>query len=223
MGLTLVQLANDALTTLGEQPIVNLNPENATSTAILINQKWPLIQRTILMEADWNCARRTAKLARLDKPETHGYKYVFQLPKDPECLQVQQISLDGGVTYIDLNNYYNRNAGPKAALFDIDGDTLLANVSPVFIKYTALIDVSYFDPFLAAAFSMQLAAELAYAIPASVTLAQHLEQMAKKKLYKAISRNALNRNIIKPEGEVIGIRGFGERYVRVDMSDQEGQ
>lgn len=222
MAIGILEIVNDALATLGEQPIVNLSNTNATSTAILVNQKLPLVQRSILMEADWNCARRTVRLTTLDVPPTSGYKYTFQLPKDPECLHVQQISLDGGTTYIDLNNYYNRNAGPKRALFDIDGDHLLANMPVVWVKYTALIDPSKFDPFLASAFSAQLAAELAYAIPASVSLGQHLEQMAKKKLYKAISRNALERNICRPEGEVIGVRGFGERYVRVDMSDQAG-
>ena len=221
MALSLIDIVNDALATLGEQPIVNLEKENATSTAILLRMKYPLVQRALLMEADWNCARITQKLSRLAYSTRKGYDNIFQLPTDPECLSVRQISIDGGETFIDLNAYYNWNAGPKEALFDIDGDTLLCNSDNVWIKYTGLIDPANMDPFLAAAFSAQLAAELAYAIPASASLAQYLEQIANRKLKKAKSRNALARNIIQPEGEVIGIRytnGVGS--IRVDMSEE---
>lgn len=225
MALSLIDLANDALATLGEQPIVNLEKENATSTSTLIRMKYPLIQRTLLMEADWNCARITAKLPRLANPSRNGYMYTYQLPKDPECLHIVQISIDGGETFIDLNAYYNNNAGPKEAIFDIDEDKLLCNSPEVWIKYTGLIDVSRFDSFLASAFSARLAAELAYAIPASASYGQYLEQIANKKLKKAKSRNALDRNIIHPEGEVISARynsGYStDRYVRVDMSEEQ--
>ena len=222
MAIGLIEIVNDALATLGEQPIVNLDKDNATSTSILVRQKYPLVQRTILMETDWNCARITQQLARLDVPRRKGYKYTYQLPKDPECLHIQQISLDDGETYIDLNSYYNWHAGPKESFFDIDGDTLLSNTESVWVKYTGLIDPAKFDPFLASAFSAQLAAELAYAIPASASLGQYLEQIANKKLKKAISRNALDRNIVRPEGEVIGIRYSGsvDRHLRVDMSEE---
>ncbi len=222
MGLSLVDLANDALATLGEARIVNLNPENETSTTILINMKYPLVMRTILMEADWNCARRTQKLSRIKGESNRGYKYVYQLPKDPECLHIQQVSVDNGETYIDLNAYYNWNAGPKEAFFDIEGDTLVSNSETVWVKYTALIDPAEFDPFLASAFSAQLAAELAYAIPASAALAQYLSQEANRKLKKAKSRNALDRNILRPVGEVDGIRYFnGDSRLRVDMSEEK--
>jgi hypothetical protein len=221
VALSLIDIVNDALATLGEQPIVNLEKENATSTAILLRMKYPLVQRALLMEADWNCARITQKLSRLAYSTRKGYSNIFQLPTEPECLSVRQISIDGGETFIDLNAYYNWNAGPKEALFDIDGDTLLCNSDNVWIKYTGLIDPANMDPFLAAAFSAQLAAELAYAIPASASLAQYLEQIANRKLKKAKSRNALARNIIQPEGEVIGIRYTnGTDAIRVDMSEE---
>lgn len=221
MALSLIDIVNDALATLGEQPIVNLDKENATSTAILVRMKYPLVLRALLMDADWNCARQTQKLSRLDVPPKRGYQYTFQLPTDPECLQIQQISIDNGESFIDLNAYYNIHSGPKESIFDIDGDTLLCNSETVWVKYTGLIDPSRLDPMLASAFSAKLAAELAYAIPASAALGQYLEQVANKKLRRARSRNALDRNIVRPEGEVIGIRyAYGDKFVRVDMSGE---
>ena len=52
------------------------------------------------------------------------------------------------------------------------------------------------------------------------TYADYLEQLANKKLKKAKSRNALNRNIIHPEGEVIGVRGGTDLFIRVDMTEE---
>lgn len=220
MGLALIDIVNDALATLGEQPIVNLDKTNATSTSILVRMKYPLVQRAILMEADWNCARITKKLDRISSRPKNGWQYSFQLPVQPECLQVVQISVDGE-QFIDLNAYYNQNAGPKETLFDIDQDKLLCNSEQVWIKYVGLVDVANFDPFLASAFSARLAAELAYAIPASASLAQYLDQIAVKKLKKAKSRNALARNIIKPEGEVLATRFSSyDKSIRVDMSGE---
>lgn len=224
MALSLIDIVNDALASLGEQPIVNLEKENATSTATLVRMKYPLVQRSLLMEADWNCARRTQKLSRLAYTPVCGYKYAFQLPTDPECLHVQQISIDGGKSFIDLNAYYNWNAGPKESIFDIEDNMLVCNSPEVWIKYTGLIDPAEFDPFLQGAFSAKLAFELAYAIPASASLAQYLETVARKKLNKAKSRNALDRNILRPEGEVIGIRYGGpesEKFIRVDMTEEK--
>ena len=206
MGLAIVDVVNDALASLGEQPIVNLDKNNATSTAILIRQKYPLVLRSLLLEADWNCARFTAKLACISSYGYGGYKYVYQLPTDPECLHVVQISLDGGKTYIDLNAYYNWNSGPKKALFDIDKNFLLCNSNPVYIKYTGAVGVSSLDPLVASAFSSMLATELAYAVTASVTLYQQLFNISRRKLAKAKSRNALDRNIRRGEGDAIAVR-----------------
>jgi len=75
---------------------------------------------------------------------------------------------------------------------------------------------------LAAAFVALLAAELAYSLPASVSLAEYLNRVAKQEIKNAKSLNARERNILRPEGEVIGIRySNSDKCLRVDMSDQE--
>ena len=91
----------------------------------------------------------------------------------------------------------------------------------MYIKYTADIDPAKFDAALADAFAAQLAAELAYALPASAALADYREKIARRKLKEARSLNARERNIGRPEGDVISVRytGLG-RNLRVDMSDE---
>lgn len=219
----LIELVNAALVSIGQEPIVSLeNNEAVSATVTAVRAKVDIIKRKLLRLNDWNCARVTVKLAQLTGKSAMGWKHAYQLPRNPECLRVVQISVDGGESYIDLDEYYNRNAGPKETLFDTDGEILLCNADSVYIKYTADIDAAKFDASLASAFVAQLAAELAYTLPASVSLAEYMMKLAKKELKEAKSVNARERNIIRPEGEVIGIRyGSSERHLRVDMSDEE--
>ena len=218
----LIDLVNAALVTIGKDPIVSLdNVEGVSPTVTLIRAKVFVVKRKLLRNNDWNCARITAKLVKLkDNPST-GWKNAFLIPEDPECLRVVQISVDGGQYYVDLDEYYNWHSGPKEALFDVDENKILCNAEEVWIKYTADVDAAKFDAALASAFVAQLAAELAYALPASVSLADYLQRVARRELKEAKSLNARERNICRPEGEVIGIRYTNmDKYLRVDMTDE---
>lgn len=216
----LVDLVNSALVSIGQEPIVSLdNVKEVSPVVTAINTQVDLVRRELLRCNDWNCVRTSVKLAEVETEKILGWQHVFQLPND--CLRVVQISLDKGISYIDLDDYYNHNAGPKEALFDLDGDYLLCNSEEVHIKYTADKDPAYFDPNLASAFVAQLAADLAYSLPASVTLADYMTRRARQKLKIAKSINARERNILRPEGDVIRVRySDSDRHLRVDMSDQ---
>ena len=218
-----IDLINSALISIGQEPIVSLDvTDDISPVVVAVKTKVDLVRRKLLRMNDWNCARRTAKLAQVstDKNVT-GWDYVYMLPLDPECLRVVQISVDSGKSYIDLDNYYNYNNGPRDTLFDIEGTQLMSNAPEVFIKYTADIDAALFDSTLAPVYVAMLAAELAYCLPASVSLGEYMVKLARTELKNAKSLNARERNIHRPEGEVIGIRyGGGDRYLRVDMSDE---
>lgn len=222
MGVALIDLVNSALATLGEQPLVDLETQNATSNAILVKAKVPVLLRALLMETDWNCARITSKLSKISESPKNGYLYTFQLPTDPVFLKIVQISIDAGETFIDTDAYYNGGDGAMADIFDIDGDKLLSDSPTVTIKYTGQVDAARFDPLLASAFEAHLSAEMAYAITASASLAESLNKLANKKTNKAKSRNALNRNPAQQEGAVISsrYRGNSDRFLRCDMSGE---
>lgn len=218
-----IDLINSALISIGQEPIVALeDAEYMSPVVVAVKHKTDLVRRELLRSNDWNCARVTAKLAKVALENNHtGWEHVYQLPADPECLRVVQISVDGGQTYVDLDDYYNHNRGPREALFDIDGDQILSNSPELYIKYTADIDPAKFDAVLAPAFVAMLAAELSYCLPASVSLSEHMTKIARQKLKSAKSLNARERNIHRPEGEVITARyGYSDRYLRVDMSDE---
>lgn len=221
----LIDLVNAALVKIGQEPIVSLNKiEDISPTVTAVRSQVYVVKRKLLRMNDWNCARITVKLSRVASSvaENLGWDYAYVLPEDPECLRIVQISIDGGKRFIDLDDYYNRNAGLRETLFDVDRNYLLCNAESVFIKYTGDIDAAQFDSALASAFVAMLASELAYSLPASVSLAEYLYKVAKQELRNAKSINARERNILRPEGEVIGIRySDSDRCLRVDMSDQE--
>lgn len=218
----LIELVNAALVSIGQEPLVSLDNNNTTSPIVAaVKAKVEICKRKVLRSNDWNCARKVAKLQRKTNFPAAGWKYAFELPRDPECLRIVQVSADNGESYIDLDEYYNRHAGPKETLFDVDGTVLLANYENICIKYTADIDPAEFDASLASAFVAQFAAEMAYALPASVSLADFMSRVARKEMKEARSLNARERNVLRPEGEVIGIRyGYGAKSLRVDMSDE---
>lgn len=220
---SLVDLVNAALVSIGQEPVVSLdNTETVSPTVTAVRAKVDICKRKVLRMNDWNCARVSARLAKLKENTRSGWKYAYQLPTEPECLRIVQVSVDDGETFIDLDEYYNHNAGPKEALLDLDGDVILANTEQMCIKYTADIDAANFDASLASAFVAQLAAELAYSLPASVTLAQHMLKVARLEMKSAKDINARERNVLRPEGDVIGIRyGYSDRSLRVDMSDED--
>lgn len=218
-----IDLVNSALISIGQEPIVSIDDADYMSpTVVAVKHKVDIVRRELLRSNDWNCARVTAKLAQVAMEDNYtGWEYVYELPSDPECLRIVQISVDGGKSYIDLDDYYNYNRGPRESLFDKDDNRILCNSQEVYIKYTADIDPAKFDSALASAYVAQLAAELAYCLPASVNLADYMAKTAKQKIRSAKSLNARERNIHRPEGEVIGIRyGHSDRYLRVDMSDE---
>ena len=217
---TKTSIINAALATLGQEPIVSLDDETSFQSSVKFAlAKFDILYREFLAEHDWNCARKTAKLNQLAESNKKGWQYCYALPTSPECLRVSQISIDGGDTYYDYNAYYNGNSGGRACACDIDGTYLYANYSPIYIKYSAIIDPSDLDPLLAGAFSYMLASELAYAIPASVTLADYLHQIYRRKLRAAKSNDAMNRNVPRLEGDAIRVRG-GAGYGRaIDDED----
>lgn len=220
---SLVDLVNAALVSIGQEPVVSLeNTENVSPTVTAVRAKVDICKRKILRMNDWNCARISAKLTKLTDKKRIGWQYAFQIPTEPECLRIVQISVDDGQSYIDLDEYYNHNAGPKEALFDVDGDLILSNSENVCIKYTADIDPAHFDASLASAFVAQLAAELAYSLPASVSLADYMLKVARLEMKSARAINARERNVLRPEGDVISVRyGYGNNALRVDMSDED--
>jgi len=218
---SLLVAVNSALARLGQPAITSLEDTVSGSVPSIVSNIVATLVPSILTEADWNFARTTAKLAKVSGITSKGYLYSFALPTSPQCLKPVQISLDNGDSYYDIDQYLNHNSGPPASKFDIDEKYLLANIEPIWIKYTGLVDVAKWDSSLIEAFVLILAAELAYPLTASSSLAAELYAKGNRKLRKAKFQNALARNITQNNGEVLSVRGVdSDQFLRADMSEE---
>jgi len=104
--MTQVEIANIALTKLGEEPISDVL--NTSNHAQIINRLWDTLEKQELMKADWVFAKKRASLALI--AEDNGV-YEYQLPND--CLK------------IDDENYE----------FSIEGQSFFSTINPYKLKY----------------------------------------------------------------------------------------
>jgi hypothetical protein len=163
-----VQIVNMALTQLGSNRITNITED--TEQARKANAVYDLVRDEVMAAHPWNFAITRDSLAQLSDTPEYGYDYQYQIPSD--CLRV-----------IDEEDYDTD--------FTIEGDKLLCNESSVNIRYIKRItDTTKYSPGFIIALSARLAAELAYPIAQSRTLAEQLFQVYLDKLKIAKSQDA---------------------------------
>lgn len=161
--VSVVEICNSALTRLGASAILALDEDS--KAARLCNQHFAGARDAVLRAHPWNCALARALLPRLAEPPGFGFAYQHQLPAD--CLRA--IALDA----------------PDAA-FRVEGRQVLSNVPVLRLLYVRRVeDPQTFDPLLVDALAARLAAELAYPIANSHTLAQTFWQHYERKLREA--------------------------------------
>lgn len=147
---TEIDLANMALTMLGQQPINDLTDNN--NRANLANTRLADVRDSVLRAHNWNCAIKRASLATLTDAPTWGFKSAFVLPVD----FVRLVGLEDELTQykIEAGNF----GGTNSLL-------LLTDTSTVNILYVYQVtDVSKMDHSLKQAIATRLASEIAMAI-----------------------------------------------------------
>ena len=164
---SVVGIANAALLRIGAGLIMSLDEEG--KAARLCRQLYGPSRDAVLRAHPWNCALRRCALAQLVAPPAFGFALQYQLPAD--CLRVLALDADG-------------DGGDGG--FRIEGRRLLCHAPGARAHYIARIDdPTQFDALLADAIAARLAAELAFPIAASTSLAQSMWQIYEMKLREA--------------------------------------
>lgn len=165
---SLVNIVNRAMDLLGQQPLVSF--DEAGPNPARIRRAWPQVRDAVLREHNWKCATRRVKLSELALSPDFGFERRYQLPPD----------------FLRLVDTF-----PAQARVEVEGDTLLADVKGLAIAYVARIeDPGLFDASLKDVFSLRLAAELAFGITASASLAGQLEERYRQRLREARGHDA---------------------------------
>lgn len=167
-----VAICNQALIKLGANTIAS-RTENSKN-ARLCNQIYDQVRDNVLTDHIWNFAQKRFVLAQLaeDPVWTEDLMtVVYQKPTD--CLKINFVNIE-------------------SAIFKIEKDKILSNELGLKIKYTErLTDPMKFFPKFIECLSARLAAELAFAVTNSRSLARDLFALYyDKKLPQAISSDS---------------------------------
>jgi hypothetical protein len=195
MTITPVTICNRALDFLGhEDTIVAL--DNTKKAGRLFMRNYALARDLVVGAFPWNSATARDALPALTSTPAWGYEKQYQLPED--CLTVFMIE-DEDITEIDHR---------------IEGRKILCNLSaPLNILYARRVDdPGSLHPGLAEAISAKLAADIAYALTGSRSLANDMEVLFKAKraeAYKVDSREGGQQRLTANDWTVARVQDPG--------------
>ena len=84
---SVVEIANQALLRVGDEPIISLGDANERGRAF--NASWPFVRREVLRAHPWNIAVVRIKLAALADAPSWGFATAYEIPAD--SLQVLEV------------------------------------------------------------------------------------------------------------------------------------
>lgn len=176
------EVANEALTLLGDTAILSLTQDSDKARAIK-RIYIPTLDQA-LRSHDWNFARMRAVLARVAAVPAFGYNFMYQLPQDPLCLRVLQTNLNADEAW-EIETYVTADATAQYRV-------ILTDAASIDIRYIARVESpSLWDPLFADAMVHELARRVCYAITRNATLVATLTEEAKAKWRQARSVDGL--------------------------------
>jgi len=164
---TAVEICNSALVKIGVEPIGSFS-EDSKAARVLATQ-YPLIRDSLLQDHYWNFAIKTVALAKLPTQDLGGRGTKFALPNDYE----QAIKL--------LSNRF----------YKIESGVLIAQEDVAILKYVwKNTDTSTYTSLFKEALAWAIAGDIAFLMVQSTTLADRVQETARKKKLDAASVDA---------------------------------
>lgn len=185
-----VEYANEALTQLGDKRLTSLTDDN--ETARKVNAIFGLKRDELLSMHKWNFATKRRNLAQKESSPLFDYDNLFALPSD--LLRLCMIN-DQDIERVDHR---------------IEENGLLTDEGTAKIVYIYRVtNTGAWPAFFGMAFSAYLAAELAYPITQSHTLATNLFTTFQLKYRTATSIDAQSGGEARPirQNDILRVRG----------------
>lgn len=178
-----VEIANRALTKIGEQRILSLSDD--TEPARSIDSLWDIVRDAELRIRRWKFSILRNSMPALVSTPSWGYDYEYQLPAD--CLRVLQVNdIYPGVS---LTNY--RNADETQ--WRVEGRKILTDIgAPLKLRYISRIeDTGQWDAAFVEAFACRLAAEVCERLTQSNTKRELAWEEYKQAVGMAVRADAI--------------------------------
>ena len=180
---TVIEIANTALTLLGESRIMSL--DDNVKAAREVKAIFDITRDSLLAGYNWSFAKTRAQLPALAATPAFEYGYAYQIPSD--CLRLTFI----GDYYVgaDMTDY----RGAPTELYTIEGRGILTDMSaPLNVKYIKRVtDSTQFGASYSMSLSAKLAALLAEPLTQSDSKRARAEEEFNKQVRLAIRANAI--------------------------------
>ena len=144
----------------------------------MCNGNFDDVRDAVLRSHPWNVAITRKNLAADSATPAFGFSFQFTLPTDPFCLRVL--------------SFWNSNVNNEVAAYDsnvmfkIEGRKILSNEDTCNIIYIGRVtDTEQYDSLLNKAISARLAAEIAYNITGSNSVASNMLTIYEARLKEA--------------------------------------
>ncbi len=156
-----VEIANRALTKIGESRIMSL--EDDVEAASVISSLFAIVRDAELRARNWNFSIKRDALAALSAAPAWGFALQYQLP--PDCLRVLQV--DEFFPGPSMSDYRNRSE----ARWQVENGRVLTDIgAPLKIRYVARVeDTGLWDSLFVEVFACRMAVEICERITQSNT------------------------------------------------------
>lgn len=180
-----VEIANRALTKVGDQRITSFLDNSAAARAI--NSMYSIVRDAEIRGHVWSFSLKRASLAAEVSTPEWGFDYQYQLPSD--FLRLANIR-DAWVASA-LNDYKSIEDLP----FSIEGQKILTDLpAPLLIRYQYRVtDPAQFDACFVESLACRLAVELCEPLTQSSTKRQQAQDEYKESIKVALMANAIER------------------------------
>jgi hypothetical protein len=174
MATSPVEICNSALIKIGAQRITSFS--DGSLQAKLCNEQYDKLRKETIRQHPWNFAIRRKSLAESAEEPEFEYGKAFVISSD--VLRILDTNIPRGIDWVVEQN----NLGQRV---------LLSNVSSVKIRYIKdVTDTTIFSSDFEEALALRIAADLAYALTQSSTLARDMHRAFREFLAVARSMDA---------------------------------
>lgn len=157
------------------------DPDELSPEAEQVNIHYEQVYSEMLENNYWSFAQFRAELAALtDAP---SFEYAYQFAKPEKCLKIKAVwsNLNSPIPYV------------------LEGDNILADYSPIRVKYTKLVDEGACSAQFINALKSEIVARVTFATTGSGTQREANKQTAIAALIEARSSDAMQMDTLMPE------------------------
>lgn len=177
-----VEIANRALTKLGENRIISISDN--LEAARVISSMWDIVRDSELREHVWSFSVKRTQLAAMSTAPSWGYNYQYPVPAD--FLRLLQAN---DVFFVSLTNYRDMNE----ADYKLENGLILTDLgAPLKIRYVASVtDTADWDSAFVESFACRLAIEACERLTQNPTKRELALAQYRLSLGTAIRANAI--------------------------------